>query len=30
LFALVAGHVKFDKHVRRIHIVPVAAAPASN
>ncbi len=32
LFALVDGHVKFDKNRRRVHIVPQAAqaAPAAN
>jgi len=33
LFALVDGHIRFDKHVRRVHVVPApleAAAPATN
>jgi large subunit ribosomal protein L27 len=30
LFALTEGHVKFDKARRRVHVVPVAAAPAAN
>ena len=28
LYALETGHVKFDTHLRRINIVPVATAPA--
>ena len=30
LFALVDGHVLFDKESRRVNIVPVAPAPANN
>ncbi len=29
LFALASGHVKFDKHRRRVHIVPVPETVAA-
>jgi large subunit ribosomal protein L27 len=29
LFALTEGHVKFEKHRRRVHVVPAAVVPAN-